>query len=479
LIHFYKRKMADKHAVLELGEDDLQFSSHDYTTPGSTSGTQNSAPPPSQPSSATDDAGEPQAGGTTSNFWSLSYYQQCFDVEDKDVLSRLLYSMLPIPGKSFLQHHIRPKPDLYGPFWICVTLIFSIAISGNLADYLSSSLQGQATWHYDFHKVTLASTAVFSYAGLIPACLYGYLWWAGSGQGGTITISFIELLCLYGYSVTIYIPISILWLLCVKVGWLQWVLVLVGASLSGAVLFTTVWPAIRENAAKSSGIIIIIILGLHFLLAAGFMMYFFHSGASASSELVPAPQDDNQNMNQTLPNPSALKQVDIDGLSTASSARVEKNVDPGIDPLIQSSPILQDHKSSANPQSDMEPKTGSKPGEDTAGVAAVEGSDSAVEGSDSAVEGSDSAAEVSNSAAEGSNSAVEGSDSAVKESDSAVEQVNSTVKDTKTTDDKKTDAEKADDDSKMLTSETADDAKTSQAPVAESEASATKKEVKN
>ena len=45
--------------------------------------------------------------------------------------------------------------------------------------------------HLSTMKVTLASTAVFSYAGLIPACLYGYLWWAG--QGGTITISFLEL----------------------------------------------------------------------------------------------------------------------------------------------------------------------------------------------------------------------------------------------------------------------------------------------
>ena len=45
--------------------------------------------------------------------------------------------------------------------------------------------------HLSSIKVTLASTAVFSYAGLIPACLYGYLWWAG--QGGTITISFLEL----------------------------------------------------------------------------------------------------------------------------------------------------------------------------------------------------------------------------------------------------------------------------------------------
>ena len=46
--------------------------------------------------------------------------------------------------------------------------------------------------------------------------------------------------CVYGYSLVIYIPISILWLICVKFGWVQWILVLVAASLSGVVLFTTV-----------------------------------------------------------------------------------------------------------------------------------------------------------------------------------------------------------------------------------------------
>ena len=52
---------------------------------------------------------------------------------------------------------------------------------------------------------------VFSYASLLPAGLFGYLWWAGAGTVGS-TITFVELVCLYGYSLTIYIPVSLLWL---------------------------------------------------------------------------------------------------------------------------------------------------------------------------------------------------------------------------------------------------------------------------
>ena len=61
----------------------------------------------------------------------------------------------------------------------------------------------------------MAAMVVFSYASLLPAGLFGYLWWAGAGSVGT-TITFVELVCLYGYSLTIYIPVSLLWLIPVR-----------------------------------------------------------------------------------------------------------------------------------------------------------------------------------------------------------------------------------------------------------------------
>merc|ERR1719210_2765178 len=91
-----------------------------------------------------DDQAEGEGGPSdwkTSNFWTFAFYQQFFDIDTVDVKNRVMYSMVPMPGKSFLQYHIRPRPDLYGPFWVCVTLVFSIAISGNMSDYLQKSFQ--------------------------------------------------------------------------------------------------------------------------------------------------------------------------------------------------------------------------------------------------------------------------------------------------------------------------------------------------
>lgn len=274
------------HAILDLGEEDLQFTTTDYKAQGSSGGSMTQFPDPSPDKDTdmliTDEDGQSGPGAwKTSNFWTLAFYQQFFDVDTTDVKNRLLYSMLPVPGKSFLQHHIRPKPDLYGPFWICCTLVFSIAISGNLSDFLQKSVDPEQSvkWHYDFHKVTLAATAVFSYAGLVPASLYGFLWWSSSGIG-TATLSFLELVCLYGYSLAIYIPVSILWL--VQINWWQWLCVLAGAGMSGYVLFLPIWPAVRDQAAKSAVIVMVVVLALHLLLACGFMLYFFHVPAVAA-----------------------------------------------------------------------------------------------------------------------------------------------------------------------------------------------------
>jgi len=269
------------HAILDLGEDELQFTQTDYkaqTTGASMTDFPAMVSPDSPGSSSRDTARlveEDGREGSSSNFWSLTFYQQLFDIDTVDVRNRLMYSMLPVPGKSFLQHHIRPRPDLYGPFWVCVTLVFSIAISGNVADFLQKSVaMDDHKWHYDFHKVSLAATAVFSYASILPASLYGFLWWAGGAGASGAALSFLELVCLYGYSLSIYVPVSILWL--IQVSWWQWLCVLLGAGLSGAVLFTPLWPAVRDGASKGAWVVMGIVLCLHLLLACGFMLYFFH-----------------------------------------------------------------------------------------------------------------------------------------------------------------------------------------------------------
>lgn len=219
---------------------------------------------------------------TSYSFWTFEYYQQFFDVETYQVMHRVVGSMLPRPNKNHLQTNIRPNPDLYGPFWICTTLVFTTAIAGNLANYLSSAGKDYQ-WRYDFHQVTFAATAIFSYWWLLPACIYGVLWWRKSQAGFT----FLEILCVYGYSLAIYIPISILWV--INLTWLKWVLVVLGAVLSGGVLVITFWPAVKEDTKNVAFIFIALIFIFHLALAAGFVLYFFNVPPAQTPQTTVAP----------------------------------------------------------------------------------------------------------------------------------------------------------------------------------------------
>lgn len=233
------------------------------------------------------------------SFWTFEYYQQFFDVDTYQVMNRILGSMVPRPGSNYLKSHIQPNPDLYGPFWICTTLIFTTAIAGNLANYLQSGGQNYE-WRYDFHKVTFAAAAIFSYWWLVPTGLFTFLWWRGISAG----YSFLDLLSVYGYSLAIYIPISILWV--VQVDWLQWILVLVGAALSGTVLTLIFWPVFRDGNRRTAWAVVIIIFLLHASLAVGFKLYFFNAAAGSAADVSTPASVIAQS--STVKSPSALHQ---------------------------------------------------------------------------------------------------------------------------------------------------------------------------
>ncbi|KAK1799164.1 hypothetical protein P4O66_007411 [Electrophorus voltai] len=230
--------------------------------------------------------GEKQSIG----FWTFEYYQSFFNVDTVQVLDRIKGSVMPIPGRNFIKHHIRSNPDLYGPFWICVTLVFSVAISGNLSTFLSQ--MGDPHYHYrpQFHRVTIAALAVFLYAWLVPLGVWGFMTWRRSTERQTSAYSFLETVCLYGYSLFIYIPTSILWLIPFE--WLQWLLILVAMVISGSVLVITFWPAVRDDTKTAAFVTMVVIVLLHALLAIGCKLYFFQSAVqtvSPGSPLTAAP----------------------------------------------------------------------------------------------------------------------------------------------------------------------------------------------
>ncbi len=86
--------------------------------------------------------------------WQIEYYQKYFEINTNQVLERLVASITPRPNKSYFNSTIRQNPDLYGPFWVCVTFIVTVAISGNIVTYFHVP---DAEFQIDFSKITLSA----------------------------------------------------------------------------------------------------------------------------------------------------------------------------------------------------------------------------------------------------------------------------------------------------------------------------------
>ncbi|XP_042354436.1 protein YIPF1 [Plectropomus leopardus] len=225
---------------------------------------------------ASDDKAELLSGQKKSvPFWTFEYYQRFFDIETHHVRERIIGSMLPWPGKNFIHLYLRRNPDLYGPFWICTTLVFAIAISGNISNFLVHFGQPHYKYTPEFQKVTIAATVIFSYAWFVPLALWGFLLWRNNKIMNLVSYSFMEIVCVYGYSLAIYIPAVVLWILPFE--WLQWCTIVVALCLSGSVLVLTFWPAVRDDHPKVMIAVMSAIVVLNALLAVGCKAYFFHS----------------------------------------------------------------------------------------------------------------------------------------------------------------------------------------------------------
>lgn len=87
----------------------------------------------------------------------------------------------------------------YGPFWICSTLIFVAASIGTFVTFLSHKLHGK-DWMYDINLVTWSAGLFYGYVTIVPFGLYLILKYFSAPAG------IVQLLCLYGYSLFIFIP---------------------------------------------------------------------------------------------------------------------------------------------------------------------------------------------------------------------------------------------------------------------------------
>lgn len=160
------------------------------------------APPPlAEPSRNTGFFDSPQSSNNSGKpIWSLDYYSTFFDVDTSQVLDRCLKSMYPVG--DYAADTLNNQPDLYGPFWIATSVVFSVFVCSSLAGSLAAYIAGKPHV-YDFTMLSFAVFVVYMYAFLCPALV-----WASTKYFGCRP-SLLEIINYYGYGLTIWIPVSV------------------------------------------------------------------------------------------------------------------------------------------------------------------------------------------------------------------------------------------------------------------------------
>jgi len=211
-----------------------------------------------------------QNESTKHAIWTFAYYQQFFDVDTNTVIQNIKDSLNPVAHVNRNKKYFGGKSDLYGPVWICATLVVVISVFGNL-NYVFNRWTDHKDYKYtpQFEKVSLAGIVVYSYSFLIPSLIYGFVRW----RSGPFDFYMSDFISTYGYSLLTFVPMSML--LLVRNDTFNWLLVVLTLAVSGTVLAAKVWGATRHLDKKSILILVLVVLTLHTSLVLFIKLYFF------------------------------------------------------------------------------------------------------------------------------------------------------------------------------------------------------------
>ena len=156
------------------------------------------------------------------------------------------------------------QPDLYGPFWIYTTLIYVIAAGGALSYYFTNSVN-----NYFQAFVPVAGSILYTFGFGFPLLMYLCM------KCFKLEMKYVSLVCLYGYSLTCFIPVLII---CSSgFAWIQWLFLLYGIGNSTAFVLLNLWSQINSLDDKKKYIFLGIFASGQLILFLILKFYFFGS----------------------------------------------------------------------------------------------------------------------------------------------------------------------------------------------------------
>lgn len=209
--------------------------------------------------------------------FSVAYYQPHFNVDTTDVRDRLLATLMFYKAEPTFLNLIGDAPDLYGPFWLASTLIFTVSVTSNLAKSLQDGLT------YDFELVTSCVSLVYGYLVGLPALL----WAAGRYLLNIPSLGFTQLTCLVGYSLFLYLPATFV----ATSTALAWPALVAASGCSTLFLLRSLKPVLEVRREKGASVMgVLVLTQVIFMIVLKLKFYSHHGHIRGSEEAIAAAE---------------------------------------------------------------------------------------------------------------------------------------------------------------------------------------------
>ncbi|CAD8078263.1 unnamed protein product [Paramecium primaurelia] len=205
---------------------------------------------------------EPKPKPSKCPICTIEYYQQFFNIEQRDVYMRIRCSILS--WKPEFHQCVGKNPDLWGPLWISTTIIFILFAGGNLSRFLLE--EDKKHFKYEYNYMYVAVLIVYAMAFIIPIILGVIMKYILKSELGVF-----DIVCMYGYSLSAYIFVLILCIIPYNEA--QWFFLMCGLANSTIFLLVNLWDFMKKN--KQTVLIAIPIISFNVALILCFKFYFF------------------------------------------------------------------------------------------------------------------------------------------------------------------------------------------------------------
>jgi hypothetical protein len=202
----------------------------------------------------------------------IAYYQPYFNVETDDVVVHLRCALLAYKGGTIFDQHT--DADLYGPLWISATVALTLFSVSNLSAFIEAWLHGKS-WAYDFSLLFSAFSILFGYVVGGAGVLWAAFRWRGHQE-----CKLVDLLCIYGYAGTVWLPMSLLCIIPVDA--VRWATVVLASGYSTFFLNTNLKIHLKLPLPSGMSIptdqlaqLAVAACAVHFLFGLVFKRYFF------------------------------------------------------------------------------------------------------------------------------------------------------------------------------------------------------------